>query len=339
MKNKVKIGIIGTGHIAQIVHIPELKNFNRTEIAGLCDLSLSKAKWVAEKFGISRYTDDPEELFRDSEIDAVVICTPTNTHKDLTVAALSAGKHVLVEKPMARTYEEAREMYEASEKYERHLMVGMNVRFRRDAITLKSFLDGQELGQVLYVKAGWLNRRDLGPAAQSWFYDPERSGGGVMMDLGVQMLDVGWWLLGNSPAVAVKGVTFNRFPGLQVEDSAVGIVQFENGAVLALEASWALYSEKDVLYANVFGTEGSAYINPLRVYKNMHGELINIVPAKDESSTIRYKRSYHNELKHFLDSLLQNTPLQAAAAESVERQKVLQAFYQSAKEGKEVRLT
>ncbi len=339
MNRKLRLAIIGAGHIAQVVHIPELRKFSGVEIAGICDITASKAKWVANKYNIAHFSGDPETYFKDPEIDAVIICTPTHTHYELTVSALSAGKHVLVEKPMARTYEEALAMQRAAEKYDRKLMVGMNVRFRRDAITLKSFVDGRELGDLLYVKAGWLNQRDLSQTDESWFYDAEKSGGGVMMDLGIQMLDVGWWLLGNIPPVAVKGMAFNRFKGLSVEDSAVCMVHFENGTVLNLEASWALYTEKDLLYTNAYGREGSAYINPLRVYKNMHGNLINIVPIKEESSTVRYKRSYRNELKHFVDCLRQNTPLQASAAESAERLKILEAFYQSVKEGKEVELS
>ncbi|MDQ7051837.1 MAG: Gfo/Idh/MocA family oxidoreductase [candidate division KSB1 bacterium] len=339
MNEKLRFAIIGAGHIAQVVHIPELKKLPSVEIAGICDITASKAKWVASKYNIAHHTGDPDEYFRDPDIDAVIICTPTHTHHDLTLSALSAGKHVLVEKPMARTYTEAAAMRDAAEKYQRKLMVGMNVRFRRDAITLKSFVDGHELGDLLYVKSGWLNQRDLSQTNDSWFYDPEQSGGGVMMDLGIQMLDVGWWLLGNIPPKSVKGMAFNRFKGLAVEDSAVCMVHFENGTVLNLEVSWALYTEKDLLYTNAYGSEGSAYINPLRVYKNLHGNLINIVPIKEESSTVRYKRSYRNELKHFVDCLRQNMPLQASAAESAERLKILEAFYQSTKEGKEVELS
>ncbi|RME02143.1 MAG: gfo/Idh/MocA family oxidoreductase [Calditrichaeota bacterium] len=337
-KDKLRIGIIGAGHIAQVVHIPEWKKIPDVEVSIICDRMQTKAQWVAEKFGIRQYTSNMEDIFK-ADVDVIDICTPNDTHKDLAVSALSAGKHVLVEKPMARNYQEAVLMRDAAAKYQKHLMVGMNVRFRRDAITLKSFIDGHELGEVFYIKTGWLNRRNLTQAGESWFYQKERSGGGVLMDLGIQMLDVAWWLLGNVEPVAVKAVTFNRSGQLQVEDSATALIHFKNGTAIALETSWTLFSEKDLLYANVHGTEGSAFINPLRLFKNMHGNLINIVSTKEEISTVRYKRSYRNELKHFIDCLRQNTPLQASAEESAERLKILDALYQSAQEGKEVLLS
>jgi len=336
---RIRIGILGAGHIAQVVHIPEWKKFNQVQVVAVCDASIAKARWVADKYDIPHATVDPEELFKSDEIDAIDICTPTHTHKDLAISALSAGKHVLVEKPMARTYQEAVDMKKAAHKYQRHLMVGMNVRFRRDAITLKSFIDGRELGEVFYIKAGWLNRRDLAQTQESWFYKKDLAGGGVLMDLGIQILDVSWWLMGNITPKAVKAMTFHSRYNLEVEDSATCFIHFENNSVISLETSWSIFTEKDLFYCNVYGTEGSAFINPLRVFKNMHGNLINIIPSRDESSTIRYKRSYRNELKHFIDCLRQNTPLQANADESAERLRILEAFYQSAREGKEVYLS
>lgn len=337
-EEKIKIGILGAGHIAQIAHIPQWSKIPNATVVAICDRVKNKARWVAERYNVPRYYSDPDEMFKSEDIDAIDICTETDTHKDLTISALSARKHVLVEKPMARTYEEARAMADAAKKYKRRLMVAMNVRFRREAITLKSFLDRRELGDVFYARSGWLIRRDLSNAARSWLYNKSRSGGGVLMDLGIQMLDVAWWLLGNARPVMVKAVTFNRSANLDVEDSATCLIHFENGSALALEVSWTILSEREYLYANVHGTQGTALINPLRVYKIVHGELKNIIPERDESPTIRYKRSYNNELRHFLASLNQNMPLQASGEEIAERLRVLEALYRSAREGKEVPL-
>lgn len=340
MKNsqRTKIAIVGAGHVAQVVHIPGWRKNPDVEVVAVCDTMKTKAKWVAERYGIPTFTTSIDELLKSPDIDAIDICTQTDSHQELAIAALSAGKHVLVEKPMARTFAEATEMVKASKKHKRNLMVAMNVRFRRDAITLKSFLDGNELGEVFYAKSGWLIKRDFSHTDRNWLYDKNRSGGGVLMDLGIQMLDVSWWLLGNNKPTAVKAVTFNRVGNLQVEDSAACMVQFDDGAVLTLEVSWTLLAEKDFLYANLFGATGSALINPLRVFKDLHGNLVNIVPTKDENASTSYKRSYSNEMKHFVDCLRQNTPLQAGAAESAERLRIIDAFYQSATEGREVLL-
>lgn len=338
-KESVRIAVIGAGHIAQVVHIPFLSKSTSAELVAVCDLNAQKARWVAEKFNIPQHIVDPETLFKSDEIDAIDLCTPTDSHRDLAVSALSAGKHVLVEKPMARTAAEAREMVEAADRYRRTLMVGMNVRFRRDAITLKSFVDGNEFGRVHYIKSGWMKQRNLAGAKNSWHFDRQASGGGVLMDLGIQILDLGWWILGSAKPVTVKAVVFNRTPDLRVEDSAVCLLEFDNGSIVSFESSWALLSERDEFYFTLYGSNATATLNPLRVFKKMHGNLVNIIPQKDENSTFRYKRSYSNELKHFVDCLLLDTPPLSSARESADRLQVLEAFYESAESGKEVRLS
>ncbi len=336
---KVRIGLIGAGRIAQIVHIPLWKKVLGANLVALCDKVAPKAQWVAEKYDVPQYFSSFEDMLKSPEIDAIDICTETDTHKDLTIEALSAGKHVLVEKPMATSYADAKAMVDAAEKYGKGLMVANNVRFRRDAITLKAFVDGGDLGDIFYAQSGWFLKKNLSRVGKDWIFDKKRSGGGVIMDLGSQMLDVSWWLLGNIKPVAVKTVTSNLVSAADVEDTATSLIHFANGSSLTLEVSWAILAERNSLYTRLYGTEGTAHINPLRVYKNMHGNLINIVPTKEENDTVRYKRSYKNELKHFADCIGKNMPLQAGGAEVCERLKILEAMYLSARTGREVELT
>ncbi|KAA3616271.1 MAG: gfo/Idh/MocA family oxidoreductase [Calditrichaeota bacterium] len=337
-KNKIKIGIIGAGKIAQIAHIPQWKNIPEAEIVSICDIQPSTAEYVAKKFSVKAWCSDPQELFRNQEIDAVDICTDTQSHKALTIDALSAGKHVLVEKPFASTYADALKMVQASQKFKRHLMVAMNVRFRNEFITLKSFIEGNQLGRVYSCDATWFKNRDLSKLKKYWYSDKEISGGGVLMDLGIQMLDAAWWLLGNAEPASVKSKIFNYSSQIDVEDTAVCMIEFKNGSVLNMDASWSILSEKEKLSASFYGTDATAEINPLSVYKKMHGNLTNIVPTKDENSTKRYIRSYQNELKHFITSLLQNTTLLASGEEIATRLRLIEAIYQSAREGREVLL-
>ena len=336
--DRVKLAVIGVGHVAQVLHLPEWRKIPHVDVVAVCDTNKAKVQWVSERFGVPKWTTKAEEIFNDPEIDAVDICTDTRAHLEFVVAALAAGKHVLVEKPLARNYKEALEMQKAAQKYKRNLMVAMNVRFRRDAINLKAFIDNDELGEIVYVKCGWMNRRDLTQASSSWLYDPEISGGGVLMDLGIQMLDVSWWLLGNIKPLRVKANLFYRDKHLRVEDSAICYVHFENNSVLTIEVSWALPTEQDFLYARIYGTGGTATINPLHVYKDIHGNLMDIAASREESMNVRYKRSYRNELKHFIWCLRTNSPQLAGVDEVVERLRVVEAFYKSAKEGREVQL-
>ena len=156
---KVRVAIIGAGWIAQVAHIPVWKKLENVELVAVCDTVKTRAKAVAEKYKIPQVFTRDEDLLKRDDIDAVDICVPTHMHERLTLDALSAGKHVLVEKPMSRTVEEGEKMVRASRQYKRQLMVAMNVRFRYDAANLKSFIEGGELGEVFYAKAGWMQRQ------------------------------------------------------------------------------------------------------------------------------------------------------------------------------------
>jgi predicted dehydrogenase len=337
MAEPIRIAIIGTGVMAQVTHIPIWKTIPNVEIFAVCDKVKNKAQWVADKFKIKHTFDDVDDLLKLDEIDAVDICTPTNSHMPLTVAALSAGKHVLVEKPIARNYEESKKMADAAKKHKRLLMVAMNVRFRPDAITLRTFTQKNELGEIFYCKTGWLQRKEK-LVHRTWLSEKEMSGGGVFMDLGIQMLDVGLWLMGNHKPESVKATTYNKITQLDVEDSAAVFVRLENGATLTVEVSWTLLFEKDFFYTNIFGTKGGALLNPLRIHKELHGNLVNVTPAKAESSTNLYKKSYENEINHFVECLRKGGDFLSFGHENLERMRIVDAVYESAKSGREVKL-
>ncbi len=335
--NRIRIAVIGTGSIAQVVHIPLWKKIDGAEVVAVCDINKAKANWVADRFKIPHVFHSEDDLLKSGLVDAADICVPTNIHMRVAVDSLSAGLHVMVEKPIARNHQEARRMVEAAQRYDRHLMVAMNVRFRQDARTLKNFATSGELGEVFYAKAGWLRRKEK-RGEKTWFTDRRISGGGVLMDLGVQMIDLGLWLMGNPKAESVKAVTYNRVAGLEVEDAVGSFIQFTNGAAFSIEASWSLFGEKDVFYTNLFGTQGGALLNPLRIHKELHGSMVNVTPAVKESPSNLYKRSYQNELEHFIQVLQQGIPLESPGTESLERMRIIDAVYQSAESGKEVRL-
>lgn len=337
MAEKIRIAIIGAGVMAQVTHIPIWKSIRDVEIVAVCDKVKKKAQWIADKFKIKDHCADIEDLLKIDGIDAVDICTPTYTHMPLSVAALSAGKHVLVEKPMARDYEEAKKMVDAAKKYKRMLMVAMNVRFRPDAIILKTFTQKGELGEIFYSKTGWLQRKEK-LVHRTWLAEKEMAGGGVFMDLGIQMLDVGLWLMGNQKAESVKATTYNKITQLDVEDSAAAFIRLESGATLTVEVSWTLLFEKDFFYTNIFGTHGAALLNPLRIHKELHDNLVNVTPSKAESTTNLYKKSYENEINHFVESLRKGEEVISSGQENLERMRIVDAVYQSAKTGREVKL-
>jgi predicted dehydrogenase len=260
---KVKVGIVGVGWISQVVHLPILTKLKEAELVAICDRDKSRARLVAEKYGIRKVYADLDKMLAEEEFQALVVATSTDAHKEATLAGLHAGRDVLVEKPIARTYAEALAMAEAAKETRRILMVGMNHRFRPDTMILKSFLQGKEIGKLQYVKVSWLRKQSSNSA---WLTQKEKSGGGVLVDLGIVMLDVAFWLMDYPDVRKVSAVHF-RQKTRSVEDTSLLTVSMKNGAVVNLEVSWSMCVTDDVYACQVFGNEGSASLNPLRIHK------------------------------------------------------------------------
>jgi predicted dehydrogenase len=275
-------------------------------------------------------------LLRMDEIDAVIIATPNHLHAPMTQAALGYGKHVLCEKPPARNFAEASQMADAAQKSGKVLMYAMNNRFRSDVAVLRRHLEREELGRIYYAKTGWLRRRS-DPRGPGWYENKRSSGGGVLMDLGVQMLDLSLWLLGNPKVDSVMAAKYVTDPRKDVEDTVAAFLVLEGGASLTLEVSWALLLEKNFPYLNLFGTDGAALLNPFRIHKELGGNLLNVTPALESPKNI-YKQSYEQELDHFLRCITQGEKPMASAEEGREIMRIIDAIYQSAEARREVRL-
>ena len=330
---KVKIAVVGLGTIGQSVHLPILSRIPEVEIVAVCDIEASKAEFVAGKYEIPRHYTDLEEMLKTEEvIDGVDICTSTFSHLDAAIAALEAKKHVLVEKPLARTYEEAHKIVASAKKNQRKLMVGMNNRFRPDAMILKSMIQGGELGRIFYAKAGWLRKLK---STNPWLTRKEKSGGGVVLDLGIVMFDLAFWLMGFPEAKEVLASNYSHNTK-GVEDSSVVFIKMKNGSTLTIESSWSFEKESDFYYCDCFGMDGGGSLNPFRILKRMHGNLVNVTPASHETPQTLYWKSYDNELKHWVGSLRGLHPLLSTGEEALHRMKIVDAIYQSAQKGKSI---
>lgn len=329
---KIKINIIGLGGIGQITHLPLLTQMDDVEVTAVCDIDKAKVKHVAKKFNIKNYFSDFDKMLEEVPGDALIVASPTYLHKEHAIKGIEKGMNVLVEKPLARNYKEGMEIHEAAKKNKRMLMVGMNSLFRPDLMMLQSFASAGSLGEIYYIKTGFIKKRST---LEDWSLDAKLAGGGVFMDLGVVILEIALHLMRYPKIKSVSAVNqYNQFK--TVEDSSFVFIRFVNGSCISLESSWSLLREYDVFYCNVFGNEGSASINPLRIYKMMHGSLVNVTPVKMENPSNIYKRSYEYELRHFITSIQNNTELVSSSAEALERLKIADAVYKSAKTGKEV---
>src|SRR5262245_42679893 len=253
----------------------------------------------------------------------------------MATAALEAGKHVLCERPLSRSADEARQMAKAARKADRVLMCAVQHRFRADAQLLRTFVDKGDLGQIFYAKAGWLRLRTEWDSDE-WRRQKRESGGGVVLDLGFQMIDLSLWVLGG-PKVESVSASVHRSKKGEVEDSATALLRLDSGATLTLELTWGLLMEKDFSYLNLFGSGGAALLNPFRVHKGMHGSLVNVTPTQEPSRN-QYRQSMEAQIQHFVDALRGAKHPAGLAAEILPVMELMDAIYRSADQGREVKV-
>ena len=334
----VKIGVIGVGigylHLQSLKKLPQ----GQVEIVAVCDADKARADARATEFGVSHVFTDHREMMKSDGLDAVMVCTPNYLHSAMTLDAFAAGKHVYCEKPMAMNAADAQKMVDSGNKAGRMLMMGFNNRFRGDSQLLKKFIEASELGDIYYGKTGWIRRNGI-PGLGGWFTTKAKAGGGPLIDLGVHVLDLTLWLMGNPRPVSVMGSAYAKF-GPQaakeqggtydVEDLAAGLIKLDNGATLFLEASWASHIAQDVIYTNLVGTEGGADLDPLRVYKNIHGVTTDLTPQFPQAD------GHQMAVKHFVDCLREGKEPMATGQHGLDIMKILDSIYASMETGRGV---
>src|SRR4051812_22811441 len=267
---RLKIGIVGGGAITQVAHLPVLKKMKGVDIQAICDTDLPKARALADRFGVKNAFDDIEELLRYETLDAVVICSPTHLHESHIQAALSANLHGLVEKPLAMSAGGVQKILRAVEKRDRVVMVGMNHRYRPDVQIVRSFVQSGELGTIESVRGSWHVSRP-GRAQLGWRLRKDQAGGGAMLDLGLSILDLGFWLAGSPTPVRVSASFGAAAKDRAVEHSGSAFVVCENGLSLFLDVTWRHIGAGERFGVGLRGSKGTAGINPLHVWKELQG--------------------------------------------------------------------
>ncbi|NWF88324.1 MAG: Gfo/Idh/MocA family oxidoreductase [Ignavibacteriaceae bacterium] len=333
MTEQTKIAVIGLGGVAQLIHLPNLLKINNVSVSAVAEINKNRLNTIADKFNIKERYTDYKELLAKNNCDAIVIATPTSTHKDVAIDCFKAKKHVLVEKPLARTYAEAKQVLAAAKKSKKKLMVGMNLRFRPDAMLLRSLICSGEIGEPFYVKCGWIRRQS---SNQRWFTRKTEAGGGVIFDLGISMLDLSLWLLDYPSIQSISTRNFNHNTK-DVEDTSISFLKFSNTSVISLETSWSLVLDKDDFYVNVYGTKGYATLNPFRVYKRMEDQTVDLSPSQPENPLALFKKSYINELKTFIGAVRDLNPLFSSGDEALLRMQIIDSMYKSSFQNKEIK--
>lgn len=350
---KTNIGIIGAGSISEM-HFESYKNNSEVEICSVCDINQQRAQEKAKKYGVGKYYKNYQDLLDSPEIDAVSICTWNDSHAEISIAALRAGKHVLVEKPLCKTVEEAKEIEKAvNESNGKTLQVGFVRRFGTNTQVLKDFIDSGDLGEIYYAKASCI--RALGNPG-GWFADKEKSGGGPLIDLGVHVIDLCWYLMGKPKVKSISGNTYNRLGNRSniknksfykaadydpaentVEDLANALICFDNGASLMVDVSFTLHAKEESINVSIFGDKGGAEIEPqLQIITEKNNTILNSTPQID-SLSFDFNKGFQNEVDHFVSCAKGEKETISPVQDGVEIMKILAGVYESSEKGMEVR--
>jgi predicted dehydrogenase len=349
MSKKLKIGIIGTGGIAQ-VHMKGYASMpDQCEIVAFCDVNSENAAAACEKWGPGKTYCDYQEMLSDPEIDAVSVATPNKFHVGPTVAALQAGKHVLCEKPLGMNAVECKQMCAAARESGKILQVGLQNRWTAAGRYMKQYIDTGAMGDIYYARAQALRRR--GVPGWGVFIDKEQQGGGPLIDIGVHILDFTLYLMGYPKPVSASGKTWdflgkdpeiwNGFGDYDrskftVEDFAVGLIKFENGAVITLESSFMGNMDGNPFATQLYGTKAGANIkvyeeNGIEIYTEQNKQLFNMKPAN-----VPYIESSHgDQMKAFVDAIQNGKPSPVPGEQGLVLNAVFDALYKSSETGKE----
>ncbi len=345
----VKFGVVGAGMIAQI-GLDGIRASGDAEVVAIADPHTGRAQELARRGGVRSVFADAADIFRDVSIDAVYIATPTVHHAPYAIAALSAGKHVLLEKPFALSYAEARRVVDAAEASGKTFMLGMNFRFEQGSQQVRALAERGYFGEIHRMRACW-RRRSGAPRLGTWFGSRELAGGGCLMDIGVHMIDLALWTSGNFEVRSVSAAVYSKFGSrglgqgawgastpegipFDVDDSASAFLRMKNGATVQVETSWVAHQKEDDAHGvELFGTEAGARLLPAEIYRRDE-ELSAPVDVTRLGVEVPYPHC--SKYVNFVRALQDLEQPCVTAHQALTVQRIIDAAYQSAESGREV---
>jgi len=345
MAKTLRVGFVGAGGIARGAHLPGFQALNDVQVVAAADIAPPALEAFASAASLPPEScfSDYRKMFEKVDLDIVVVCTPNSYHCVPTVDAFAKGCHVLVEKPVAISADQCREMIAAGHMAEKLLMVGQTVRFTKNAACLKYWVDRGEVGEPYWGRAQALRVRGV-PGAKG-FVSGAMSGGGPIYDIGVHMLDCALWLMGFPEPVSVSAGVYRKltlkktplvpFTGKDYtvpDDAGFGFVRFANGATLGLEASWTLNLLAGVHNVVVCGERGGVQLEPPGLIRERDGKLEKIT-----SETFPYpeRQGHYEEVRQFVEAVRKGKPSPVPGEQALITQRILDAMYKSGEKGKE----
>jgi len=343
--DKTRVALLGAGFIAEI-HMESYKRFvPEAEVVAVYTRNAEKAKKFASEHGIAASYDNIDTLLKETACDVVDICLPNFLHHDAVMKAAKAGRHVIIEKPLCLTLEEADEMISAMAKTGKKFMYAEELCFAPKYERVRKRVGEGAGGNVYMLKPA---ETHSGPHSR-WFYDVEQAGGGVMMDMGCHALAWFRWMMGNRKVKSVYAHMNTFFHGkiTRGEDHSITLVEFDNGVICEAEDSWAKHGGMDDRI-EVYGDGGVAYadlfIGNASVTYSVNGYGYAMEKAgstKGWSFTIfeeAFNQGYPHELKHFIECVREDKKPLVTAEDGKAVLEIIYAAYESARTGKKVEL-
>lgn len=330
---KLRVGVIGCGSIAQYRHLPEYQLNKNVELVAVCDINEERAKEIAGKYGVTHYTSY-EALLKSGEVDAVSVCTPNYLHAPITIAALEAGIHVLCEKPMATSKQEAEAMIAAAKKSSKKLMIAHNQRFVPSHQRARQLIKSGEIGKIYSFRTAFGHGGPEGwsvEGKESWFFNKEKAFVGAMGDLGVHKTDLLRYVLGEEIIEVGSFVETSAKDFADVDDNAVCILKTESGIIGTLAASWAYVSKEDnstIIYGEhaILRLEDDPVNSLVVQYKN--GEVVNYQLGKIQSNDEGGQGTSH-VIDYFVEAVLRDQEPPVTGEEGMKSLAVILAALES----------
>jgi len=346
----MKIAIIGCGTIANAAHIPSYMKNSDAEIVYFCDIILDRAQAAVEKYGCGKAVTDYNVVLVDQEITAISVCTPNNVHAEISIAAMRAGKHVLCEKPAARTYAEALEMKKVQNETGKTLNIGVVNRFNDNVNLIKKYIDEGKLGDVYRVYVSFRAHRSI-PGLGGAFTTKAIAGGGALIDWGVHFLDIVMYCCGDPKVNTVSAEAFCKlgvdmksykftdmwagppnYDGVyDVDDSVTALIRTA-GPTITMNGAWAENIGVGEMYIDFIGDKAGIRLQYGADFTLYTSDLEEITPK------IETRDHFQNEIDAFVRCVQTGEKLASHIDVNIVTSQMMQAIYDSAEQHREVTL-